>query len=269
MEASQIREITVLAAPLITMGVKAVFNKISPKIPKILLPIICTGLGTLGELIASKTSEGTFNIWYGFGLGTSGVVVRELIDQANKLRISLMTAVPMLLALLLFTGCNTASQKFSTITTESSTNGTVVTTTRTTQGKIWNVVNAKQSVADFHGQNGSVQAFGTGSASQEAQGVAMLEAAGNLTAKIMANMAGIPMAGGTSAGTVAQITQLLQQTNAFSLISSIPNAKLDKDGSSIDVIIPGVEWYMQITTNRNLYICFPDGRCYGLLLPTK
>lgn len=153
-------------------------------------------------------------------------------------------------------GCNTASQKFSTVTTAP--DGTK--TERTTQGKIWNVIQAKQSVADFHGQNGEVQVFGTGSASQEAQGVEMVKEVRGMATDLLGLYMGKQPVGTSAAGTVAAITQVL---------SALPTTGGFDTNGNLRVNIPGVEWYMLVASNRTLQICYPDGRCYGILPTPK
>lgn len=173
----------------------------------------------------------------------------------------LLGAVTASVIVTLLIGCNTASQKFSTTT------GPDGTVSRTTQGKIWNVLNAKQSVSDFRGQNGEVQTFGTGAATQEALGVEMVKEVRGMATDLLSLYMGKQAVGGTSAaGTIAAITEAL---NAGTMvITNFPSSTKGTNGSSF-LTIPGVGWTMEVTTNGGVIICLPNGKCFGIQPTTK
>lgn len=67
-------------SPLLTAGVKWA----APRIPSFLLPMICTGLGTLSVYIAQWSAGEQTNAAVAIGLGLAGIGVREVIDQLKK-----------------------------------------------------------------------------------------------------------------------------------------------------------------------------------------
>lgn len=67
-------------APILTAGVKWLL----PKIPPLLLPMICTGLGTLSGYLAQVGVGEHTNVGVAIGLGLAGIGVREILDQVKK-----------------------------------------------------------------------------------------------------------------------------------------------------------------------------------------
>lgn len=64
-------------APILTAGVKW----LTPRIPPYLLPMICTGLGTLAVYITQWSTGTQTNAAIAIGLGLAGIGVREVLDQ--------------------------------------------------------------------------------------------------------------------------------------------------------------------------------------------
>lgn len=151
-----------------------------------------------------------------------------------------------LLAGALLCGCAHESQKMVT-TTVTGTNG-VITITRTTQGKVFTVIQSKQSIADIYQQNGAVQASGAKGLSQEATGDAFVNAvaAGVVT--------GLKIAG---TGGVGALIPNTTTTAPATVPAYDPN---DRSTWPNKVVNLG---------NGTAQVCWPNGACiYGVPLST-
>lgn len=69
-------------SPLLTAGIKW----LTPRIPGWMLPMICTGLGTLSVYIAQWSTGTQTNAAVAIGLGLAGIGVREIKDQLTPAR---------------------------------------------------------------------------------------------------------------------------------------------------------------------------------------
>jgi hypothetical protein len=108
---------------LATAGVK----KIAPKIPKLMLPLLATGLGTLGAYLGTMAIGDGTPFLLALGVGLANVGVREVIDQLSKTT-GVKAATKMLLALCLagtvtVVGCkilnpDTGEYEYDPVTTE-------------------------------------------------------------------------------------------------------------------------------------------------------
>lgn len=67
-------------SPLLTAGVK----KLVPIMPPWIIPMICTGLGTLSVYIAHWSTNNSTNPAWAIGLGLAGIGVREILDQLKN-----------------------------------------------------------------------------------------------------------------------------------------------------------------------------------------
>lgn len=75
-----------LIVPVLVLYIKKGTDKLLPSlnIPKLILPLLATGLGVLGAWIAELSTTYQNNFWFSIILGMSGVGVREIINQFNK-----------------------------------------------------------------------------------------------------------------------------------------------------------------------------------------
>ena len=69
-------------APLITAGMKWLI----PRLPTWIIPMLCTGIGTLGTYVAQWAATNQTNVWTAIGLGLAGIGVREVLDQLRKFK---------------------------------------------------------------------------------------------------------------------------------------------------------------------------------------
>ena len=71
-----ITALTPVVVPFLTFG----FRKLAPKIPRVGLPFVAMGLGSLINFLASYAAGGDFTPVAGAALGLAGVGVREIAN---------------------------------------------------------------------------------------------------------------------------------------------------------------------------------------------
>lgn len=79
-----INVLTPVFATLVTAGIK----QILPKLPKWLLPIICTLAGLVGNVVANYLDSNPKNIPLAVSLGLAGIGLREIKDQFTPSTVS-------------------------------------------------------------------------------------------------------------------------------------------------------------------------------------
>lgn len=243
MTQSSVQTLIPALAPFITWLVKMLVEKFSSRVPGSLWPLICTGLGTLGEYITAYATNGTPSLWTGLALGAAGVGVRELFNQVPKTADDVKygtNKTPLIAALLLFfvAGCAMNTQRARTpIFGPTGTNSFGVIGYKDSKVTSYVLINADNSYKN-RVQNGSVQTIGS-SGDQKAEGVQMIEAAFAGAGNMMAQYRGQAATATTvTSGTVSTpvITDLTPEA-AVTLLTSKGYPATYKVTSSGDEVV--------------------------------
>lgn len=70
----------VILGPLVTAGIK----KLTPKIPKVVLPMVCAVIGAVSDVGVTEFQNMTQDPTYSVLIGMAGSAVRETADQLRK-----------------------------------------------------------------------------------------------------------------------------------------------------------------------------------------
>lgn len=238
-------------APVITWLVKSLVEKFSSRVPGLLWPLVCAGVGVVADQIAAALAHGTPNAWVGLALGAAGVGVRELANQLPKapqqakgdagtgipgIKLMLLLALPVGMLI----GCSTIVQDAKSTDPKTGETREVKSTVRT-------VLQSQQAVDKVRVSAGSVVTAGAAGVQQSSDAATLAGVVGNIMLKGMAAYmsggAALAVPGTTSSGTAALpgasigLPMLTGDTNTWpSAVVRLPNG--------------------------DLKICWPNGACF-------
>lgn len=246
------------ATPLLTWGVKSGVDLITPRIPKVIWPLVCAGFGVLADWLASLATGQPSSTLTGLALGMAGVAVRETLNQlpkaasqargtgqppadpgtlAGTLKALAVLAIPMFML-----GCSSTSQKAFTDKDGG----------KSIKSHTFAVFQADQSVGKTRVSAGSVLTAGASEINQQADAGAFTTALGNAMGQGLGQVMLQMMAGVARPSIYGQSG--VPATNTIPVPVYNP-----ADASTWPVIVKN-------TGDGRATVCWANGACVNVLL---